>query len=227
MRKRKILCAAAVMLVIALLAADACFAAGSKWQQVYRQLITSGDYQTYLSPNVPASWGEQAEWKSIFYGRDTAWDAFALHDLDGDGTPELIVKTEYAMEQADIFTVVSGRAVRLGAMGGDNFFQDIIYYDNFGYRGLFTVMGGPMMTITRYTLSGGSLSRQDIGTTQVDANGDYTVGIRMEVRDSALYDLLYGTFVGYRDVSRSLVWFRSSDLKKDSDWTVFFNTSLN
>ncbi|MBQ7182474.1 MAG: hypothetical protein IJR97_00680 [Clostridia bacterium] len=150
MLKRRSFFAVFMLCAFALAAGEPCAAAsGNAWQQACRQLITSGDYQSFLSPNVPEAYGERSEWLIIFNDRDTAWDAFALHDMDGDGTPELIVRTEYGMEQADVFTFSSGRPVLMGTMGGDNFFQDIIYYDNFGYRGLFTVMGGPAMTVER------------------------------------------------------------------------------
>ena len=187
-----------------------------------------GRFGECLAAGLPAADHVRgSEWLIIFNDRDTAWDAFALHDMDGDGTPELIVRTEYGMEQADVFTFSSGRPVWLGTMGGDNFFQDIIYYDNFGYRGLFTVMGGPAMTVERYTFESGRFTRQKVARTQPDADGDDTVGVHMDVKDDALYDLLVGTFVRHRDVSRSLVWFVRDDLAKESDWTMFFNTSLN
>ena len=151
-------------------------------------------------------------------------ESIALHDMDGDGTPELVIRSDYAMEQADVFAYRDGSIVHAGTMGGDNFFQWIISYRDSGYRGLFTVMGGPVMRITQYTLSDGSLHRQEVGDTVVGRNGDETVGIRMYTDDGDLYQLLYNSFVGGRDVSRPLEWYGRTSLQSDSDWNAFFLT---
>ena len=227
MTRRWLILITAFLFAFTLTAGNGASAASANqgWKDAYRQLISSGKYQSYLSPNVPASWGEQSAWKDSFNSRDRRWDAFALHDMNGDGIPELIVMTEFGVEQADVFTWNGSRVVWLGSMGGDNFFQEIVFYDQYGYSGLFTVMGGPVMTITRYTLANGRLIQTRIGQTKVDANGDYTIGIRMDVNDQTLYDLLYGTYVGYRDLSRSLQWFRSSDLQTSTDWNFFFSSA--
>ncbi len=187
----------------------------SSWKSAYRQFFTSGSYKNYIRAVDPEYAGMLAE-------RDTQWDSIALHDMDGDGTPELIIRSDYAVEQADVFVYQNGNVYWVGTMGGDNFFQWIISYRDSGYRGLFTVMGGPAMSITRYTLANGTLNRQDIARTMVDNNGDYTIGIQMYMNDSTLYQLLYNTFVSGRDVSSPLEWYGRSGLNSDSDWNAFF-----
>ena len=108
---------------------------GDGWKSAYRTFFVSGEYQRGLQ-------AADLEYAEIFAERDTQWDSIALHDMDGDGMPELVIRSDYAIEQADVFACRDGSIVHAGTMGGDNFFQWIISYRDSGYRGLFTVMGG-------------------------------------------------------------------------------------
>ena len=204
------------------LAVPAC-AAGtdSSTANAYRQFISSGTYGRYL--HAP-----QREFEEYLQERDAKWDRFCLHDMNGDGKPELIIYIEYiGFEQADVFSCSGGSVNWLGTMGGDNFFQFIAYYDNAAYPGLFTFMGGIAMKIDQYTLEGGRLKKRAIGQTIVDYEGEETIGVDMKVSDSALRDILLNTSTGNHDPSRKLDWYSRSELQSDSQWKAFFNSATS
>lgn len=186
------------------------------WKTVYRNFITSGRYQLYqYNPN--------AEYNTMLQQRSTAWDSFALHDIDGDGSPELIARADYGIEQADVYACRGGQAVWIGRMGGDNFFQDVVYYKQ--YRELFAFTGGPAMEVNAYGIENGMLYRRSIATTQVNSSGDTTTGMVMYVSDSILYQLLFNTLVAGQGVERSLSWHTMYSLNTDADWNAFLNSA--
>ncbi len=186
------------------------------WKALYRNFITSGEYRDNL-------YNPEPEYDELLHDRDASWDMFALHDMDGDGIPELIAQTIYGIEQAEVFACEGNRVMRLGMMGGDNFFQDIFYYPE--YPGLFTAMGGPAMDVDHYTVVKGLLERQSVGMTVVNDDGDDTIGLRMDISDSSLYSLLYNTLVGTGGTSRSLKWTLPNTLQTEDQWTAFFNSA--
>ena len=190
------------------------------WQARYRTFFVNGEYLASLSPAV-SNKNDLAAFAEAFRTRNTQYDTAALCDMDGSGVPELIILTAYAYEQADVFTFAGGQVKHLGTMAGDNFFQDILSLSAYGYPGLFTLMGGPAMTIAHYTVSGGNLFRRSVGATLVNSDGDATVGLRMDFSDNALYVLLYGDLVGGQHHAQSLRFRRAAEIASDAQWAAF------
>ena len=190
--------------------------AGGDWQEAYKQLIASGQYDLYLSNPNP-------EYNSMLAERDKQYDSFLLYDFDDNGIPELIVWTMYGIEQADVFTWNGSSAVWAGMMGGDNFFQWIIEYPEYPQAGLITLMGGPAMVIDSYSLNGTVLTKREIGRTMVDSEGMETVGITMYVNDATLYSLLYDTTVNeYGSESWLEGWVQQYELVNQGYWEALF-----
>jgi len=189
------------------------------WADAYRQFFISGTYQRYIS-------AVNSEWAEMLNERDSQWDCAALYDLDSNGIPELIIRSDYGIEQADIFTYSNQQITWFGAIGGDNFFQDIFYYRGSNHTGLFAALGGPVMDIRNYKLDHGRLSCTEIAETIINSEGDETIGIRMNVDDSALYALLYKTFVTNQNTAVSLQWYRASNLQNRADWLTLFNSTV-
>lgn len=189
------------------------------WRSAYRRFISTGEYMGYM--NHP-----DAAYRQMLMDRDTVWDSFALYDLNHDGTPELLVLASYGPEQADVFTFVNGSVLRLGMMGGDNFFQEFFYFDDAVYPGLFTASGGPAMRIDTYTLSGSALTRRTLGQTIVNDEGDDTVGLQLSGSDSRLYQLLYSTLIYPGFTAHTLTWRLSGQLQTEANWTAFWQTAV-
>lgn len=186
------------------------------WVSAYRQFFTSGTYKQYIQST-------NSEWAGMLNARDTQWDTASLYDMDANGIPELIIRVDYGIEQADIFTYSYGQILWLGTMGGDNFFQDMFYYPGSSNAGLLAAMGGPAMKIWSYKLVGGRFTGSATAETIINADGDDTIGVRMNTNDNTLHNLLWGTFVGNQDTSVSLPWYRSANLQRDDDWAVLWN----
>ena len=187
------------------------------WQAEYRQLISSGQYDLYLSnPN--------GEYNSMLQTRERSWDSFILYDIDGNGIPELIVLTEYALEQADVFTWTEYGVSWAGRMGGENFFQFLFHYPEYPQAGLLTAEGGPAMKIRSFTLDGTTLQEQIVGMTEVDWEGMETTGINMYISNDTLYRLLYDTMTG-TGTDRSVYledWCNLNDLVNNASWDKLF-----
>ena len=211
--KRYICILAALAVCAAVLPAAA---GGEDWQAGYRRLIETGGYNDVLQ-------APEEEYSGILAERDTAWDAFILYDFEDDGVPELIVRTDYAIEQADVFTWTGEGAALAGTMGGENFFQGFLWYPEVPQAGLITLSGGPVMTIDSYVLRDGRLERTALGRTEVDAEGMETVGVRLDAGDEVLRDLLYGTLADGNDDAEWLEdWVLLSDLKNRGEWERLF-----
>ena len=206
-----ILAALAVCAAVLPAAAD-----GEDWQAGYRRLIETGGYNDVLQ-------APEEEYSGILAERDTAWDAFILYDFEDDGVPELIVRTDYAIEQADVFTWTGEGAALAGTMGGENFFQGFLWYPEVPQAGPITLSGGPVMTIDSYVLRDGRLERTALGRTEVDAEGMETVSVRLDAGDEVLRDLLYGTLADGNDDAE---WLEDGvllgDLKNRGEWERLF-----
>ena len=185
------------------------------WQSVYRDFILSGEYRGFLRSVNP-------EYSEMLRERDTQWDGFATFDMDRDGVPELLVRADYMMEQIDVFTCAGKKVVWLGTMGGENFFQAIIRFQDPAYPGVYTLMGGPVMTVDEYTLSDLRLQHRAIGRTVVDAEGMETLDVSMQVSDGNLYQLLYHTLVSGPDAAEQLVWCNDAELLTGDYWDLLF-----
>ena len=176
--------------------------AAVNWYQTYSSFVRSGQYRNYLKNN-------NSEYQQLLRERDTQWDRFTVFDMNGDGVSELLVKTEYALEQVDIFTIRGNAVTWLGSLGGDNFFQMIFHYPE--SNDILAALGGPVMDIRRASYSGSGFQTQQVARTTVDSSGDYTTGIQMYVSDNALYNQLYGTFVSGYGNEIELYWTSASE----------------
>ena len=158
----------------------------------------------------------------MFYYRDKQWDAYTAYDLNLDNIPELLIRTDYAIEQVDVFTYSNGNILWMGTMGGDNFFQTILSYDGAGIRGkLYTFMGGPAMQISEYQMTEAGLKKRSIGYSQVDSEGQETVGLIMYESDNYLEQLLRGTLL-QKDFGEHLSWINR--MNAESNWDQVFIT---
>ena len=164
-------------------------AANEDWRAAYKSFLSSLDYRKYIRAVDP-------QFTQMLADRDEygVWENFSLLDIDLNGTPEIIVTSIYGVEQADVFTYTGGEVTHLGVMGGDNFFQFMFSYED--RPCLYAAMGGPAMVIDAYTVENGALLRIGAARTEVNADGDDTVGITMFTDDDALRRLLEGTFLG-------------------------------
>ena len=185
------------------------------WRDVYRAFVRNQQYEKYLRCVEPA-------FQDSFYDPAQRTNTFALYDLDRDGVPELITESLYGLEQYDVFTC-EGSAVRwLGTAGGDNFINDVFRFDDPRYPGLFVSLGGPAQTVQRCTLSGGAMTKQTVGATVMNAEGDEATDFRMDVQDSGLYILLFNRLVAWPSAGgASLVWFGWTELLNDAGWVSF------
>ncbi len=98
------------------------------WKELYREFIMNEGYKQFLQNGVD-------EW-------DGLW--FALHDLDGNGIPELIFNDcgEWQQYYYDVCTIRNGRVCSVGQMCapyGAWLEQDVsfLYFENNWYPGLF------------------------------------------------------------------------------------------
>lgn len=186
------------------------------WQGIYRRLIESGEYSHSLRAENP-------EYAQMLHDRNASWDSFAVYDLNQDGTPELLTRIDYAIEQIDVFSCDGGQARWVGTMGGDNFFQAVLCYDGAGIPGrLYTLEGGPAMDITEYRIVSAGLLRRKIGRTRVDWEGEETIGVEMFENDSTLESLLTASLVSGPDQAEYLVWHGWSELSAGSGWGALF-----
>lgn len=99
------------------------------WEQLYREYITSREYAQSIQYDISA----EGPW-------------FALHDMDNDGTPELIFNGggEWHEYESHVCTVRDNKVVYLGRMRGPLGMPDeeghqfgYQYYDSGSYPGLF------------------------------------------------------------------------------------------
>ena len=207
-----------IVLTVTMLCGSASAAGRPDWQTFYQYFIQSGEYSRVLSTPVN-------EYRGMLMERDKQRDCFAVYDMNRDGVPELLVMTEYGgIEQADVFTWSNGAVRWLGTMGGNNFFQMIICYNDSRYPGLYTVMGGPAMKVDEYTMDQwGGLQHRYVAMTSVDSEGMETVAVNMQVSDDGLYQLLRGSLLSGPDQAQTIIWMGASELQSDSAWTLFFS----
>jgi len=189
------------------------------WEYAYRSFISTGEYRNYLRVENP-------EYSDMFYERNTEWDSLSAYDFDQDSVPELLIRSDYSIEQVDVFSYRNGSVRWVGTMGGSNFFQTILSYDRAGFNGrLYTFSGGPAMEIDEYKVINEELIKLPIGRSQVNSNGDETIGVSMFVSDYDLEQLIRGTlFINGNDQGEHLRWFSRNSLSSESNWNDLFST---
>ena len=188
---------------------------GTDWQTACRQFISSGQYDQYIR-------NPDAEFNQMLLERDRNWDGFILHDMDGNGIPELLVWTSFGPEQADVFLLGGSGISWAGRMGGEDFFQMFLSYPQYPQAGLITAEGGPAMRIRSYTLAGSQLTEQPVGMTTVDSEGMETTGITMNINDGTLFQLLYGTLVQGDESAVLDGWVSRENLMNQNAWNELF-----
>lgn len=186
------------------------------WKNAYRQFISSDDYNAYLNCSVQ-------EFEDAFNDRQNSrkeW--FALHDIDMDGIPELIVESLYGIEQCDVFTFTNGIVKWLGTMGGDNFINDVFYVNDLDYLSLFVSEGGPGHTVDMYSINGEKIERIHVGDTKLNADGDI-IGFNMNIADDTLYEYMRSFIVQYPPTGGILLnWTHLEKFTNDTEWNEFF-----
>ena len=178
------------------------------WQEAYRALITGSSYK--LS-------GVSAY-------------TFYLHDLNGDAVPELAIRSDYGIEQLAFYTFSGGKAVQIGSMGGNNFFQWIYYFGDDRFPGLYVSVGGPGMDVERCTWAGGAFLYERVGSTIVETTADgtqETVGFNDYLGSSAdLLRMLADSGYGYRGPARIPRGFTEEDLLTGNKWNDFIASAF-
>ena len=212
MKKRFLCIVAAVLLLV--FTGTAC--GESAWQSAYQNAILTGDYAAYIhAPN--------AVFTEEVYSRDKSWDLFALCDINQDGIPELLVRIDYGVEQADVFTYENGRVLWKGTIGGDNFFQAVLCYEEAGLPGaIYALMGGPGIEIDEYRLVEAGVVKRVMGYTLVDEDGMTLPAVEMLEQDPVLEQLIVSTLEENTDGSEYLEWLNLSDLQGEPGWSAFF-----
>lgn len=188
------------------------------WESAYKSFISTGDYRKYLRAENP-------EYAELFRDRDAAWDTLASYDFDQDGVPELLIRSDYSIEQIDVFSYRGGGVRWVGTMGGNNFFQTVLSYDRAGFTGkLYTFSGGPVMEIDEYRIINNELIKRPIGRSQVNSSGDETTGVALYDSDYSLEQLLLGTLLfNGKDQGEHLRWFSINSLTSESNWNDLFS----
>ena len=105
----------------------------------YKFFVESGEYDRYVRAGNP-------EFTEMFYERDKSMDSFAFFDFNSDRVPELLIRSDFGLEQADVFSAHAGKITWEGTIGGDNFFNWFVEYKQNGFDGkLYVFSGGPAM----------------------------------------------------------------------------------
>ena len=96
------------VMVLALLSGNVSVADRPDWQTFYQYFIQSGEYSKVLSTPV-------SEYRGMLMERDQQWDCFAVHDMNGDGIPELIaaacVVIVQVRKRSSLISILTGTAV--------------------------------------------------------------------------------------------------------------------
>lgn len=81
------------------------------------------------------------------------------------------------------------------------------------------------MEINEYKVINEELIKLPIGRSQVNSNGDETIGVSMFVSDYDLEQLIRGTlFINGNDQGEHLRWFSRNSLSSESNWNDLFST---
>ena len=221
MKKTAMLILALIAVCVVSAAAADTFGENSLAAKTYRHFISSLNYDSYIHYHG-SRFADAAEQE--LRTRDREWDRFCLHDMNGDGTPELLVYSYGKYEQADIFTY-DGNVRFLGTIDDDNFIQFLVYYEDARYPGLFAFFGGPANTVFQYTLKRGILKISEFGMTKLNSQEE-AVGFYSPVSDSRLSGMLLNTANQNRqNAARNLDWCRYNELMAEGSWTVFFRSA--
>ena len=149
------------------------------WSEAYRHYVLDEAYRT--------------ESGDTFYTDSEI--RFALYDIDRDGTPELLITngTSIHAGATTYAYTYNGSVVALGTIG--NYPESIHSAPGTGFPGLFT-MGGNMgyFTYHYYSLSGVTLQRQEVATTDYNNRPDDDPLYEQLTDDAALYDACWVAF---------------------------------
>ena len=174
MKRSFLVCLAAFLLLLTSSAL-----AENDWQDAYHDFIVDEGYKSS--------------------GQDYNYDeapSFALHDMDGDGTPELLAYNGAGYHAAGCvyaYTADNGEAKFAGNAGGDIYSDGLYYYDNDQYPGLVTIGGGMGYYNSYYeTIENGQLVWEQVAYFGEDYNvdtGETKPFNQKKTTDNDLYNL--------------------------------------
>ncbi len=214
MKKRFVSLLLCVLILSGVSAASAAsFNENSAAARAYRAFISSRDYDDYVRPVST----RQEDVRQ----RDRTYDRFCLHDMDGDGMPELLVFAGDTIEQVEVFTYNRNGIRHLGTMCGTNFINYVRYYDDARYPGVFVFIGGIAQKIEQFYIQNGKLVRKEIGSERIGRD-ERVISIEMETPDARLENMLFATCSQKHDQSREVDWYLRNELYGDSVWRAFF-----
>ena len=156
---------------------------GTDWSRAYEDLVMNRRYLTY---------GQE-------YDITTRGDyeiAFCLHDMDGDGIPEIIISNgvDYMAGRTNyVYGIRNGRIVYLGDAGFRE--SELYYYPGAAYPGLFCFDGNMgYYDMYYYTVDGTGVVYHSVFTEQYVTDDDpytwlETPIIKQNTADRALFDL--------------------------------------
>ena len=135
------------------------------WSIVFKNPInwSSMYYRYIIDNNLSIDTGDQYNTKLTISGDIP----LALHDMDMNGIPELIIGCPGARLGLGIFTIYGGKVIYTGMLGG----KSIEYSDNRAYHGIFrwdSVMAGMEGSVSYSTISGGKLIHQSVQSYRYD-----------------------------------------------------------
>ena len=150
---------------------------GSNYTYTVRCVDTSGNFTSYYNTSGWKCTYTSSDWSTMYknfvnenknsmiWGTSTfalkSDSPLALHDFDGNGTPELIVGDYGARLGLSVYTIYNGKVVHAGCIGGKAAF----YSKNPSYPGLFrgdSWKAGAEGGLGYYEVSSGKLVRKEV-----------------------------------------------------------------
>ena len=156
---------------------------GADWSRAYEDLVMNRRYLTYGQEYDTATRGDYEI-------------AFCLHDMDGDGVPEIIISNgvDYMAGRTNyVYGFRSGKIVYLGDAGFRE--SELYYYPGAAYPGLFCFDGNMgYYDVYYYTVDGTGVVCVSVFTEQYVTDDDPytwldTPIIKQNTSDRALFDL--------------------------------------
>ena len=197
----KRLCCVFMVLILVLGLFNIAMAQSISVIEEYEKFVVSGAYDKYIS-------NPDGNINVLLVERDREEDRFAYFDIDGNGIEELIVRTAYPADQADVFSYSRNGGVQWCArMGGDYEINDFFYIIDEPEFGFFVTTGGPAVKIHQCTAKkdGWGFVNQVVAETKIDWDTLKIIDITMYVKNEALYKKIYERFV--RHWKSGLVFF--------------------
>ena len=158
--KRKVSVILAVILLMTAAAfpgaADIYMPTDNGWQTAYRNFVMGKQYESagmpdYLKDGYIVSAVREGTYQLTYTGQDSTPIWFALHDMDGDRVPEMIVFNGIDSKGGDrchVYTYLNGTLKRIGDMGFRSL--QLMYSNDTRFPGLVQIDGSNGVTCTYY-----------------------------------------------------------------------------